>query len=73
MLLLGKEIGGAGRNIKDEKMNKEIQKVYCDTCIYIDALGTDQNKFKPKTDFAWIFFEAILQGKYILITSDHVL
>jgi predicted nucleic acid-binding protein len=49
-----------------------MTKVYCDTCIYIDALGLSQQKdrIRPLGEFAWQFFQAISRDKLELITSD---
>jgi predicted nucleic acid-binding protein len=51
-----------------------MTKVYCDTCIYIDALRLNKqgDSLRPIDDFAWIFFNAIKRDRLVLITSDHV-
>ncbi|MFH1916127.1 MAG: hypothetical protein ABIJ21_02585 [Nanoarchaeota archaeon] len=51
-----------------------MTKVYCDTCVYIDALGLSKqsDRLRPLDDFAWIFFNAIKRDKMTLITSDWV-
>jgi predicted nucleic acid-binding protein len=51
-----------------------MSKVYCDTCVYIDALGLSKQNdpLRPLDIFAWTFFDAIKRDKLILITSDHV-
>ncbi len=47
-------------------------KIYCDTCVYISALGLDKHRdpYKPLEDFAWVFLNAIKDGKYVLVTSS---
>jgi predicted nucleic acid-binding protein len=51
-------------------------KVYCDTCIYIDALDLNKENndpIRPLKDLAWNFFSRVDAGEYILITSDWAL
>jgi hypothetical protein len=51
-------------------------RVYCDTCVYIDALrlGKKSNdRLRPLDEFARSFLTRVDQGEYILVTSDHVL
>jgi len=47
-------------------------KVYCDTCIYIDAMGLSNSSdpLRPLADFAWVFFDAVKKGRYVLVTSS---
>ncbi|MFP4111504.1 MAG: hypothetical protein ACLFPQ_02245 [Candidatus Woesearchaeota archaeon] len=47
-------------------------KVYCDTCVYMDAMGLNENNdpLRPLDEFAWNFFNAVKEGDYILVTSS---
>jgi hypothetical protein len=49
-------------------------RVYCDTCIYIDALGLGRqgDKLRPLSDLAWGFFTSVSRGQYTLVISDWV-
>lgn len=51
-------------------------RVYCDTCIYIDALDLNpegsRDRIRPLSDLAWSFFSRVEEGKYVLVTSDWV-
>jgi predicted nucleic acid-binding protein len=51
-------------------------KVYCDTCVYIDALDLNPEKsrdrIRPLSEFAWGFFTKVDKGEYVLVTSDWV-
>lgn len=51
-----------------------MTKVYCDTCVYRDALEGDERRdpLRPLDEFAWQFFNKVLEGHYVLVTSDHV-
>src|SRR6056297_714408 len=49
-----------------------LMRVYCDTCVYMDAMGLNDNNdpLRPLMDFAWNFFNAVKDGDYILVTSS---
>ncbi|MFW6450484.1 MAG: type II toxin-antitoxin system VapC family toxin [Nanoarchaeota archaeon] len=49
-----------------------MEKVYCDTCVYMDAMGKNHNNhpLKDLSLFAWCFFDAVKRGEYILVTSS---
>ena len=49
-----------------------MDRVYCDTCIYMDAMGKNDNKnpYKDLSTFAWNFFDLVMKGEYTLITSS---
>lgn len=51
-----------------------MQRVYCDTCVFMDAMGLNDNDdpFKALVEFAWNFFDAVKRGEYILVTSSWV-
>jgi len=51
-------------------------KVYCDTCVYIDALDLNppghQDPLRPLADLAWSFLTRVNNGEYTLVVSDWV-
>jgi len=51
-------------------------KVYCDTCVYIDALDLNpprhQDPLRPLSDLAWSFLTKVNNGEYTLVISDWV-
>ncbi|MGE0793701.1 MAG: type II toxin-antitoxin system VapC family toxin [Candidatus Woesearchaeota archaeon] len=52
-----------------------MEKVYCDTNVYIDALGLGKPakvKYGNFSDFAWIFLDRVMNGECILVTSSWV-
>jgi len=52
-----------------------MEKIYCDTNVYIDALQLGKPtkvKCGNFSDFAWMFFERVMNGEYILVTSSWV-
>lgn len=48
-----------------------MQRVYCDTCVFMDAMGFNENNhpYKDYVEFAWNFFNAVKNNEYILVTS----
>ncbi|MBS1266089.1 MAG: hypothetical protein MAG795_00054 [Candidatus Woesearchaeota archaeon] len=49
-----------------------MSKVYCDTCIYINIVKGEKDKFRDLSQFALAFFTLVKEGEYILVTSDWV-
>ncbi|MBU1201243.1 MAG: hypothetical protein KJ583_00800 [Nanoarchaeota archaeon] len=51
-----------------------MTKVYCDTCVYRDAFEGEsrRDRLRPLDEFAWNFFNKVMEGKFILVTSDWV-
>ena len=51
-------------------------RVYCDTCVYIDALELNKNDnrvSKRLADFAWAFFDRVKNEEHTLVISDWVI
>ena len=49
-----------------------MTKVYCDTCVYRDAFEGRKAKYRDFDDFAWDFFNKVMNDKFVLVTSDWV-
>ncbi|MDI6737276.1 MAG: PIN domain-containing protein [Nanoarchaeota archaeon] len=50
-----------------------MDRIYCDTCIYIDLFEGRKDRFRDLGDFALRVFNLVKDNKYMLVVSDWIL
>jgi len=50
-----------------------MNRIYCDTCVYLDLFEGRKDKFRDLADFALNVFNHVKDGKYELVVSDWVI